>query len=139
MGNEVLEFAEAIGAKSLKSEAAFSKYHTLFRRNNYFVLGKNHFLIIKISRIERPFWGLGKKVFELFNSLTKESGNYFLVALVSNKSGWVLSKNEILRGISNESLSYSERTQEYKIIDLKDRQGFTSIENFMKKIGFSAY
>jgi len=137
MGNEVLEFAEAIGAKDLKSEPAFSKFRTLFRRNNYFVLGKDQFLIIKISRIKRPFWGLGKKFVELFNSLTKESGNYFLVALVSNESGWVLSKNEILSSISNESLSYSERTQEYKIIDLKDRQGFTSVESFITKIGFS--
>jgi len=137
MGNEVLEFAEAIGAKDMKSDPNFSAYQALLRRQNYFVLGKNQFLVIKISRIERPFWGLRKKTVELFNALTKESGNYFLVALVSNKSGWVLSKSEIVIGISTKSISYSERTQEYKLIDLKDRQGFSSIETFFKKIGFS--
>ena len=40
MGNEVLEFAEAIGAKDLRSALAFSEFHSLFRRRNYFLLGK---------------------------------------------------------------------------------------------------
>ena len=38
MGNEVLEFAEAIGAKDLRSALAFSEFRGLFKRRNYFVL-----------------------------------------------------------------------------------------------------
>lgn len=62
--------------------------------------------------------------------------NYFFVALVSNKSGWVLAKNDILSQISNGSISYSKNQAQYKInnYNLKDRYGFTSIEGFLSKI-----
>ncbi len=140
MGNEVVEFAMAIGATDLKTKLDYSKLHGLFKRRNYFLLDKNKFLIVKISRSKiRPFWGLGKQFFDFFNSITEGSGNYFFVALVSNKSGWVLSKKEILSQISDGSLSYSENQAQYKInnYNLRDHHGFTSIEGFLDKIGVS--
>ncbi len=103
MGNEVLDFANQIGATDLKTVFDYSEFHGLFKRRNYFLIDKNKFLIIKISRSNRPFWGFGKKFFDLFNTLTEKSGNYFFVALVSEKSGWVLSKREILNQISDRS------------------------------------
>ena len=140
MANEVLDFANEIGASDLKSVFDYSEYHGLFKRRNYFLLDKDKFLIVKISRIEiRPFWALSKKFFDLFNTLTEKGRNYFFVALVSNKSGWVLSKREILSHISDGSLSYSENQAHYLInnYNLKDHQGFTSIEGFLRKIGIS--
>jgi hypothetical protein len=64
------------------------------------------------------------------------SGNYFFVALVSNKSGWVLSKKELTSQISNGSISFSESQDQYKInnYNLKDRYSFTSIDGFLRKI-----
>ena len=140
MGNEVLDFANQIGATDLKTVFDYSEFHGLFKRRNYFLLDKDKFLIVKISRNKiRPFWGLGKKFLELFNKKKKKGGNYFFVALVSDKSGWVLSKREILSQISDGSLSYSENSAQYKInnYNLKDHHGFTSIEGFLKKIGIS--
>lgn len=140
MGDEVLDFANEIGATDLKTVFDYSEFHGLFKRRNYFLLDKDKFLIVKISRSKiRPFWGLGKKFFDLFNTLTEKGRNYFFVALVSNKSGWVLSKREILSQISDRSLSYSENQEQYKInnYNLKDHHGFTSTEGFLKKIGFS--
>ena len=140
MGDEVLDFANEIGATDLKTVFDYSEFHGLFKRRNYFLLYKDNFLIVKISRSKtRPFWGFGKKFFNLFNTLTEKGGNYFFVALVSNKSGWVLSKREILSQIFDESLSYSENQDQYKVnnYNLKDRHGFTSIEGFLRKIGFS--
>jgi len=140
MGNEVVEFAEEVGAIDLKAKLDYSEYHGLFKRRNYFLLDDNKFLTVKISRSKiRPFWGLGKKFFDFFNMITEESGNYFFVALVSNKSGWVLSKKEILSQISDGSISYSENQAQYKInnYNLKDHNGFTSIEGFLSKIGVS--
>jgi len=140
MGNEVVEFAKEVGAIDLKSKLDYSKYHGLFKRRNYFLLNDNKFLIIKISRSKiRSFWGLGKKFFDFFNSITEANGNYFFVALVSNKSGWVLSKKELLKQISYGSISYSENQAQYKInnYNLKDHYGFTSVEGFLDKIGIS--
>ena len=97
MNNEVIEFAAAIGAIDLKEKLDYSKFHGLFKRRNYFLFGDNKFLIVKISRSKiRPVWGVGEKFLDIFNSLTDKSGDYFFVALESNKSGWVLPKREIL-------------------------------------------
>ena len=140
MADEVIEFAKQIGATDLKSVFDYSKFHGLFKRRNYFLINKDKYLIVKISRSKiRPFYGLGKKFFDLFNKLTDKSGNYYFVALVSKKSGWVLSKNQILNQISDGSLSYSEQQEQYKInnYNLKDHNSFTSIEGFMIKIGVS--
>ena len=140
MGNEVVEFAKEVGAIDLKAKLDYSKYYGLFKRRSYFLLNDNKFLIVKISRSKiRTFWGLGKKFFDFFNSITEENGNYFFVALVSNKSGWVLSKKELLNQISDGSISYSENQAQYKInnYNLKDHYGFTSAEGFLDKIGVS--
>lgn len=138
MGNEVVEFATELGAVDLKSKLDYSKYHGLFKRRNYFLLNKDQFLIVKISRSKiRPFWGLGKHFFDFFNSVTEENGNWYFVALVSNKSGWVISKREMLSQISDGSISFSESQDQYKInnYNLKDLYGFSSIEGFLENIG----
>lgn len=137
MGNEVVEFAKAIGAVDLKAKLDYSKYHGLFKRRNYFLLNKNQFLIVKISRSKiRTFWGLGKPFFDFFNSITEENGGWFFVALTSNNSGWVISKKEMLSQISSGSISFSEKQGQYKInnYNLKDSYGFTSIDDFLNKI-----
>ena len=135
--NEVVEFAEAIGAKDLKEIFSSSEFRGIFKRRNYFLIGTEQYLIIKVSRSKKPFWGIGKDFIELFNTLTEKSGNYFLVALVSNTSGWVLSKRELLSSIANESLSYAERGNQYKLNfhNLKDNQSFHSPKRFLKIIG----
>jgi hypothetical protein len=141
MENEVLQFAKEIGATDLKNIFDFTEFHGLFKRRNYFLLNKNIFLIIKISRGQnRPFWGLGKQFFDLYNTFTEKSGNYYFVALESNKSGWVLSKMEILRYISNGSLSYSESQKQYKIniYNFRHHNSFASIDDFLIKIGNSS-
>jgi len=138
MGDEVLEFAKQIGATDLKSVFDYSEFHGLFKRRNYFLLDGDKFLIVKISRSKlRPFYGLGKPFFDLFNKLTEKTGDYFFVALVSNRSGWVLSKRDILSQISSGSLSCSENQAQYKFnnYNLKDHHSFTSIDGFLKKVG----
>ncbi len=134
MINEVVEFAEKIGATDLKAKLDYSEYHKLLKRHNYFSWDNDKFLIIKISKIKpNPFWGFGKKYFNGLQSISKGSkGKLFLVVLVSNISGWVLPEKDILSQISDESLSYSE-SNEYKIHkhNLKDCYRFVKIEDFM--------
>ena len=138
MGDEVSDFATKIGVTDLKAIFDYSEFHSLFKRRNYFLLGKDKFLIVKVSRNKRrPFYGLGKPFFDLFNRLTEKGGNYFFVALVSDRSGWVLSKTDILNQIASGSLSYSASQAQYKInyYNLKDHHSFTSIEGFLHKVG----
>jgi hypothetical protein len=138
MNDEVIEFAGKIGAKDLKPIFDNSQFRGLFKRRNYFFLGKETFLIVKISRSKiKTFWGIGKKFLEVFDILTEKSGNYFMVALVSDRSGWVLSKKQIRNLISDGSMSFSEKQQEYKLNDynLKSTNRFTSINGFLEKIG----
>jgi hypothetical protein len=140
MSDEVMEFANALGATDLKSVFDYSAFHGLFKRRNYFLLKPKTFLIVKISRKDNAFWGLGRKFIDLFNMLTEKNGNYYFVALESNRSGWVLSKSEILNRISNGSLSYSTNQEQYKInmCNLKDENGFYSVQGFLKKIELNA-
>ena len=138
MGDEILEFAEAIGATDLKRLFDYSEFHCLFKRRNYFLLDQNTFLMVGISRSKiRPFFGLRKDIFDLFNKLTERNGKYYFVALVTNKSGWILPKQQIANLISNGLLSYSVGQKSYKINDynLKDQNSFNSIEGFKRKIG----
>jgi hypothetical protein len=138
MDDEIAVFAKSIGAVDLKQVFDYSEYHGLFKRRNYYLMGKNKFLVIKISRNKiRPFFGLRKKFVELFNALTKDTGTYYFVGLASSKSGWVLSKNQILNQIANGSLSHSAEEEEYKInnYNLKDQDGFSSPEGFLRKVG----
>jgi hypothetical protein len=128
MSDEVLSFAKSLGATDLKSFFDNSEYRGLFKRRNYFMIDKDKFLIIKISRNKiRPFYGFGKAFLDLFNILTEKSSNYYFVALESNRSGWVLSKQQILNMISNKSLSCSGDQREYKInnYNLNDQDYFT--------------
>ena len=137
MKSEVLQFADSIGAVDLSQKLKETEYSVLFKRRNYFYLKDNNYLVIKISKNKiRPFWGVGKKFIELFDVLTQDGGNYFVVTLVSNRSGWVFSKREINSYIQDSSLSYSEKQGQYKInnYNLKDKNGFASPEAFLAKI-----
>ena len=140
MSDEVISFAEELGATDLKSVFYNSEYRGLFKRSNYFLLDQDIFLIIKISRNKiRPFYGVGKAFLDLFNTLTTKNGNYYFVALDSPESGWVLSKHQILNMISNKTLSCSGDKREYKINDynLKEQDYFRSVDGFLGKVSKS--
>ncbi len=137
MGDEVLDFANGIGAKDLKAIFSDTEYSSLFKRRNYFLLEPGRFLVIKISRNKiKPFYGFGKAFYELFNKLTENGGEYYFVALESNKSGWVLTKTQIQKMIANKSLSISSDQREYKVnnYNLKDHDYFASTEAFLRKV-----
>jgi len=139
MSNEVLEFAEIIGAKDLKKMLHGTELSSLIKRRNYFSLKNGVYLIIKVSRNKKqPFFGLGKQFFDLFNILTENISTYYFVGLETKYSGYVLSKSQLHNMISNKSLSHSADGKEFKInyYNLKDKDHFISPRSFLKKIGF---
>jgi hypothetical protein len=138
---EVLEFADKIGAVHLKHALSNTELSGIFRHDNYFLLDGDTFLIIKVSRNKiKPFYGMGKKYFEIFKKLTETNGTFYFVGLVSNSSGWVLSKKQIENLISSRSLSISSDDREYKVNshNLKDQDSFRTVDGFLTKIGKSS-
>ena len=137
---EVLEFAEKIGAVHLKHALSNTELRGIFRHDNYFLLEDNTYLIIKVSRNKiKPFYGMGKKYFDIFKKLTETNGTFYFVGLVSNSSGCVISKRQLENLISSRSLSISSDEREYKINshNLKDQDSFRTVEGFLAKIGKS--
>jgi hypothetical protein len=132
VGDEIKEFAAAIGAKEPNSgDKNYKLFRQVFKRSNYFVLdGK--FAIIKISRSDKPFWGVGKDYIDFLNN----TGNYFLVLLVSNREGWVFTKAEINNHINSANWRLREADNNYKInVPLPDTNSFTTPSHFLRKIG----
>ena len=95
--NDVLEFAQMVGAKEPEEGTEYyMQFRLAFPRQNYFFL-KGKILIVKISRSPRPFWGVGKKYLDFLDGF-----DYFLVLLASNREGWMFSKNEVKANIASE-------------------------------------
>jgi hypothetical protein len=89
--------------------------------------------MVKISRIEKPFWGIGKDFIDFL-----DNSDYFLVLLVSNREGWLFSKTEVNSNIKNKKWNLREADNNYKIhTPLPDRNSFYSPDNFLKKAGLS--
>jgi hypothetical protein len=107
-----------------------------FNRSNYFKFRDTTTLIaIKISRSLKPFFGIGKQVIDFANS---NDDKFYLVLLISDKSGWVYSKNEVNSNIKNGFWKYREEDNNYKINkgDLSDANCFTSHNIFLSKINY---
>ncbi|MCI0696070.1 hypothetical protein L0337_29230 [candidate division KSB1 bacterium] len=133
MDQDISLFVDAIGAIEPKpGDEIYSKFKQIFRRSNYFIY-EGHFLIIKISRSDRPFWGIGKAYVELLNGVS----NYFLILLTSPTSGWLFSKHEVNHKIKNGDWPLKDKDREYKINppSLRYENRFNLIEQFIEKIG----
>lgn len=119
---EITTFANALGAKEI---------YPFFVRHHYFLLN-NRPTIIKISRNDEPFFGVGKKFIDLFGFLE----DYLLVLLVNENDGWVYDKNAVKNCIDNGRWKLSCKDNEYKINHnkLKSSHEFNGIQQFLAKI-----
>ncbi|MBW2066521.1 MAG: hypothetical protein JRJ03_16550 [Deltaproteobacteria bacterium] len=128
---DILAFVEKVGAKEPSPQSdKYVQWRALFRRSNYFVF-RGDFMVVKISRSKRPFWGVGRDFVELLNSLD----DYWLVLLVSHREGWVFNKKEVNFHISSAKWRLREADNNYKInFPLPDGNSFSSPDNFLKKV-----
>ena len=133
--DEVSRFARMIGATRMVLQTT-SNERRLFSRRNYFEIPTAR-LIIKISRLERPFWGVGVQQIEVL----EKRGVYFLILLTSVKQGWFLSHAEIQELRSGPktacwSRGTDENEYQYKINPpLPNSNWFNSPEEFLEMIG----
>ncbi len=129
---DIKEFVDSVGAKEpLSGTKSAATFHKLFKRKNYFSLN-GHFLIVKISRIEPPFWGVGKSYIDFLNELE----DYSLVLLTSPTEGWVFSKSQVNNHVSSGRWALREADGNYKIhVPLPDANSFSSTSQFLLKVG----
>src|SRR5262245_47226395 len=95
---EIAEFVATIGARApLPTDEHYAFWRDLFRESNYFAFNGT-FMMVKISRLPKPFWGVGKKFIEEFDLLSRHNPShdtYYVVLLVSPSRGWVFTKSDV--------------------------------------------
>ena len=129
MDDEVREFTESVGAETPSSDCAeYAKWRKLARRPNYFILG-SRFLVVKISRSPKPFWGLGKKAVDI---LANEE-DWLLALLVSGSEGWVYSKADILANIRHHEWRLSNGDYKINYNTLRDCHFFSTPKQFLER------
>lgn len=125
METEIKTFTDKIDCEEDKS---------FFKRSNYFTFRDTTTLVaIKISRSAKPFFGISKGIIDFANS---NEDKFYLVLLISDKSGWVYSKREVNSNIKNGFWKLRTDDNNYKINhgDLSDSNYFVSISGFLSKI-----
>jgi hypothetical protein len=129
---DILAFANAIGAQEpLQGSKYYADFRREFKRHNYFMLEKR-FLIVKISRTKRPFWGVGKKFLEFLDGLNE----YWLVLLISPTEGWAFSKTQVSANIRSQKWKLGGSSEDYKINPpLPHRNAFSSPQRFLALLG----
>jgi len=132
MEPEVIEFANSIGAtEPREDDEVHALFRALFREHNYFRHASG-FLVIKISRSKKPFWGLTKAIIQFLD----ENLSYHLVLLTSASQGWVFTKDEVAAYTRSKKWNLDGSGQQYKInMPLPDSNMFFGPKGCQKRLG----
>ena len=108
---EIIAFARSIGAtEPEESDEIYRTFRSLFQEHNYF-LHPNGFLVVKISRIKKPFWDLTKGIVDFLNVHL----SYHVILLKSASQGWAFSKHEVAAYTSSKEWNLDSTGKQYKI------------------------
>ncbi len=127
---EIDEFTKAIGATApTAGDAQFFMWKQILKRPNYFRFLKN-LMIVKISRLEKPFWGVGKPYIDLFN---EHCNDYYLVLLAGDGSGWVFRKAQVNSMVENGTWKEAKDNNYKMNTPLPDSYHFHSANDFLNR------
>lgn len=131
MEPEIIKFAAAIGATEPdESDEIYSLYRSLFREHNYF-RHPSGFLVIKLSRSKKPFWGLTREIIQALNQYF----DYRVILLTPTFQGWVFTKEETNSYIASRAWNLDSKGSQYKInVPLPDENVFMGPKTFLQKI-----
>jgi hypothetical protein len=132
MEPEILEFASSIGAtEPEEGEEIYGLYRSLFKEHNYF----RHpcgFLVVKVSRSKKPFWGLHKAILQFLD----ENLPYNLILLTSASQGWLFTQQEVASYIHSKAWNLDGTGKQYKInMPLPDGNMFFGPKGCLKRLG----
>jgi hypothetical protein len=106
----------------------------MFKRQNYFTIN-DCFLVIKISRSERPFWGLTKAIIDFLNQLN----DYSVVLLTSPTESWVFSKSQVNGHMRSGHWALREADGNYKVnMPLPHSNMFSTTSRLLSHVGAEA-
>lgn len=127
--SEVSEFVSTIGATApAPSDENYEVWRSVFKRGNYFQFHEK-FMIVKISRLTKPFGRVSKLILDLLNN----ADDYFLVLLTPRGSGWVFRKVQV-NGLTGNGTWKVAADGNYKINSpLPDRYHFRSTADFLNR------
>jgi len=128
---EILAFAAAIGAvEPSEDDQTYRAFRGRFRRHNYF-FHPSGLLVIKLSRLKNPFWGLGKEIVDYLNSAVP----YSVILLQSASQGWAFRKDEVNYNIEREKWKLENTGREYKIHAPPQSKMFFGPKGCQQKLG----
>jgi hypothetical protein len=130
---DIKRFVDAVDASvPYAGTVHYSEFRKLFKKQNYFELNSK-LLIVKISRSEKPFWGLTKSIIDSIHNLE----NYSVVLLASPTNGWLFSKAEVIGNIKSDNWPLADDGN-YKINSpLPEPNEFKSIQEFKSKVSIA--
>lgn len=103
-------------------------------RGNYFVID-DYFVVVKISRTTKPFWGVDASV---INLLIRQP-NFAVVLLQNAKEGYCFTKNEVLKNL-NSRWKLRKEDNNYKInMPLPDSLFFKNTDEFLEIAKFAKH
>ncbi|MHB1953663.1 MAG: hypothetical protein ACYCOU_07905 [Sulfobacillus sp.] len=131
MEPEIMEFAASIAASEPSAgDEAYAAFRARFRMHNYF-LHPSGLLVIKLSRLKVPFWGLGKDIVDFLNG----SVSYSVILLRSASQGWAFSKAEVNHSIQHKEWRLESTGQQYKIHEPPSAKMFFGPKGCLQKLG----
>lgn len=132
MEKEILDFAAEIGAvEPTEEDSYYHLFRKQFRERNYFK-HEFGFLIIKISRSKRPFYGLTKEILDFLN----EGLDYKVIFLKSSSQGWVFNKEEISHYIKSKQWKLDSSKAQFKVnFPFPDSNFFFGPKGCLKRLG----
>ena len=88
---DIAEFVAAIGAKAPSpGNENYAKWKAIFKRSNYFFFN-GKFMIVKISRSKKPFWGGADKI----ACITSHFAPVIQAILQLNSALYYIRKNQV--------------------------------------------
>jgi hypothetical protein len=132
MEPEILEFATSIGAtEPQEGDEIYRLYRSFFKEHNYF-RHPSGFLVIKLSRSKKPFWGLHKNIMQFLD----ESLPYNLILLTSASQGWLFTQQEVAAYLRAKTWNLDGTGKQYKInMPLPDSNMFFGPKGCLKRLG----
>ena len=131
MEPEIMKFAAAIGANEPdETDEIYSLYRSIFRERNYF-RHSSGFLVIKLSRSKKPFWGLTREIIKALNTYF----NYHVILLTPTGQGWVFTKEEANGHIESRAWNLDSKGDQYKInAPLPHANGFMGPKTCLQRL-----
>lgn len=119
--NEVQLFIKNTGIELCENTYKLLKY-----RGNIMRCGEC-FVLVKLSRLNKPFWGLNGALIDL---LINNSFKFFCIFLINEQEGWIFPAKEFRYMLMSSKWKKNEKKQYIVNSPLPDKWSFSNISKY---------